>query len=179
MLRRPPMNLADDSFAIVGIVADTVNQVGSAEISPELFLPYSILNQSDRVFVRGGGRAESLDKAVKAAIWAVDPVQPVMEDKSLETVLAEDAYAQPRFNLLLFTVFATLGLALALFGVYGVISHSVAQQTREIGIRIALGAAPRQVVGAAVGSGARLVTIGIAVGLCASLASVQVLSGLV
>jgi len=179
MLRRAPMNLADDSFVIVGIVADTVNQVGTAEIAPEIFLPHTVINRSDRIFIRGAGRAESLDKAVKTAIWAVDPVQPVMEDKSLETVLAEDAYAQPRFNLLLFTVFATLGLALALFGVYGVISHSVAQQTREIGIRIALGAGPRQVVGAAVSSGARLVAIGIAVGLGASLASVQVLSGLV
>jgi predicted permease len=178
-LRQAPWKLSDDSFLIVGIVNDTVNQVSSAEIFPEMFLPYTVLNRADRIFVRGSGRAETLDKAVKAAIYAVDPIQPVMEDKSLETLLAENAYARPRFNLLLFTVFASLGLILALFGIYGVISHGVAQQTREIGIRIALGAGSWQVVGAVVNSGTRLVAIGIAIGLAASLASVKVLSGLV
>jgi predicted permease len=178
-LREKPWSLPDDSFLIVGVVGDTVNQVSSAEIWPEIYLPYTILNRADRIFVRGLGPAITLDKLVKAEIYAVDPVQPVMEDKSLETLLAENAYARPRFNLLLFTVFAVLGLVLALFGVYGVISHSVAQQTREIGIRIALGASSRQVVGRVVNSGARLVIIGIVIGLGASLASVKLLSGLV
>jgi ABC-type antimicrobial peptide transport system permease subunit len=93
--------------------------------------------------------------------------------------LAENVYARPRFNLLLFAVFAALGLTLALFGVYGVISNSVAQQTREIGIRIALGASLPQVVGMVLWTGAKLLGIGIIVGLAASLASVKVLSGLV
>jgi len=129
--------------------------------------------------VRGAGRAEALDKAVKAEIYATDPAQPVMDDQSMAALLRENAYARPRFNLLLFTVFATLGLVVALFGIYGVISHSVAQQTREIGIRIALGATFRQVVGMVLSSGARLLAIGIGIGLGASLASVKVLSGLV
>ena len=81
--------------------------------------------------------------------------------------------------MLLFALFAGLGLTLAVSGVYGVISNSVAQQTREIGIRIALGASLRQVVGMVLGAGAKLLGIGIAVGLAASLASVRVLSGLV
>jgi ABC-type antimicrobial peptide transport system permease subunit len=102
-----------------------------------------------------------------------------MEVKSMEAVLAENAYARPRFNLLLFGVFAGLGLVLALFGMYGVISHSVAQQTREIGIRIALGAGFPQVIGMVLKLGAKLVAAGIVVGLAASLASVKVLSGLV
>ena len=95
----------------------------------------------------------------------------------METLLGEYAYARPRFNLLLFAVFAALGLVLALFGIYGVISHTVAQQTREIGIRIALGAGFSQVIGMVLSSGARLLAIGIAVGLAASLASVKVLVG--
>ena len=139
-LRSAPWNLADDAFQIIGIVKDTVNQVSSNEISPEMYVPFTVLNRADRIFVLGNGPAEGLDKAVKAQIYAVDPAQPVMEDKSMEALLRENAYARPRFNLLLFTVFAALGLILALFGIYGVISHSVAQQTREIGIRIALGA---------------------------------------
>jgi len=103
----------------------------------------------------------------------------VMDDKSMETVLRENAYASPRFNLLLFTVFAALGLILALFGIYGVISHTVSQQKREIGIRIALGANFSQVIGMVLAFGARLVGIGVAVGLAASLVSVKVLKGLV
>jgi len=88
-------------------------------------------------------------------------------------------YAGPRFNLLLFTVFAVLGLTLALFGVYGVVANSVSQRTREIGIRIAMGANARQVIGMVLRGGAKLLGIGIALGLAGSLASVRVLSGLV
>lgn len=178
-LRSAPWNLADDSFLIIGIVKDTVNQVSSHEIWPEMYLPFTVLNRADRIFVLGNGRAEDLDKAVKAQIYAVDPTQPVMDEKSMATLLRENAYARPRFNLLLFTIFAALGLILALFGIYGVISHTVAQQTREIGIRIALGAGFSQVIGMVLTSGARLLAIGIAIGLAASLASVKVLSGLV
>jgi ABC-type antimicrobial peptide transport system permease subunit len=117
--------------------------------------------------------------ALKAQVYAVDPGQPLMDVKTMETVLAENAYARPRFNLLLFAVFAVLGLVLALFGIYGVISHAVAQQTREIGIRIALGASFRQVIAMVLGTGARLLAAGVAVGLVASLASVKLLAGLV
>ena len=94
-------------------------------------------------------------------------------------MLAENAYARPRFNLILFAIFAVLGLVLALFGIYGVISHVVAQQTREIGIRIALGASFGQVIAMVLSIGARLLAAGMAVGLVASLASVKLLSGLV
>jgi predicted permease len=178
-LRERPWNLAQDSFEIVGVVGDTVNQVSASEIFPEIYLPFTLLNRADRIFVLASGRAESVDRAVKAQIYAADPNQPVMEDQSMETVLRENAYASPRFNLLLFGVFAGLGLILALSGIYGVISHTVAQQRREIGIRIALGAGFSQVIGMVLALGARLVGIGIAVGLAASLASVKLLSGLV
>ena len=178
-LLNPPWKLADDSFLIAGVVKDTINQVGSNEISPEMYVPFTLLSRSDRILVLGDGRADALDKAVKAQIYAVDPSQPVMDDKSMEQVLGENAYARPRFNLLLFAIFAALGLVLALSGIYGVISHTVAQQTREIGIRIALGAGFSQVIGMVLSSGARLLVIGVVVGLGASLASVKVLSGLV
>jgi putative ABC transport system permease protein len=177
--RSAPWNLADDSFNIVGIVKDAVNQVSANEIWPEMYVPFTVLNRADRIFVLGNGRAETLDKAVKAQIYAVDPSQAVTDNKSMETVLRENAYARPRFNLLLFTVFAGLGLFLALFGIYGVISYTVVQQTREIGIRIALGAGFSQVIGMVLSFGAKLLGIGIAVGLGAGLASVKVLSGLV
>jgi ABC-type antimicrobial peptide transport system permease subunit len=174
-----PLNLADDSFQIVGVVKDAVNDVTTNEIRPEMYVPFTIINRADRIFVLGAGRAEALDKSVKAQIYAVDPAQAVTDVKSMQAVLRENAYAEPRFNLLLFSVFAGLGLILALLGIYGVISHTVAQQTREIGIRIALGADFSQVIGMVLRVGAKLLGIGIAVGLAASLASVKVLSGLV
>jgi putative ABC transport system permease protein len=178
-LRNAPWKLADDSFVITGVITDTVNQVSSNEIWPEMYVPFTVLNRADRIFVLSDSRAEAVDKAVKAQIYAADPAQPVTEDQSMEQVLRENAYARPRFNLLLFTIFATLGLVLALFGIYGVISHAVAQQTREIGIRIALGAGFSQVIGMVVSQGARLLGIGIVVGLVGSLASVKLLAGLV
>jgi predicted permease len=179
LLRTAPLNLADDSFQIVGVVNDAVNNVSTNETLPELYLPYTIIGRADRIFALGAGRAEALAAVLKAQVYAVDPSQPLMDVKSMETVLGENAYARPRFNLLLFAVFAALGLVLALFGIYGVISHSVAQQTREIGIRIALGASFGQVVAMVLGTGARLLAIGVAVGLGASVASVKLLAGLV
>jgi predicted permease len=178
-LRTPPFNVADDSFQITGVVNDAVNNVSTNERLPEMYLPYTILGRADRIFALGAGRPEGLAAALKAQVYAVDPAQPLMDVKSMEAVLGESAYARPRFNLLLFAVFAVLGMALALFGIYGVISHSVAQQTREIGIRIALGASFGQVIAMVLGGGARLLAIGVAVGLGASLASVKFLKGLV
>jgi len=178
-LRTPPFSLPDDSFQIVGVVGDTVNRISTNEVWPELFMPYTVIGRADRIFALAAGRAESLASVLKAQVYAVDPLQPVMDVKSMEAVLGENAYARPRFNLLLFTVFAVLGLVLALFGIYGVISHAVSQQTREIGIRIALGASFGQVIGMVLGMGARLLLVGVAVGLGASLASVRLLKGIV
>ena len=134
---------------------------------------------ADRVFVLGQGRPEALDKAVREQVYAVDGGQPVMEVKTAESMLGEYVYARPRFNLFLFGLFAAIGLSLALFGVYGVIANTVAQRTHEIGIRIALGASFSQVIGMILSVGARLLAIGVAVGLAGSLASVRVLKGLV
>jgi len=179
-LRLPPVNAADDSFEIVGVVADAVNRAATNETLPEMHLPFTIVGMSDRVLVMAAaGSPAALQQAVKAQIYALDPVQPVMEVETMETLLAQNAYSRPRFNLVLFSTFAGLGLALALFGIYGVISHAVAQQTREIGIRMALGATFGEVVGMVLRAGIRLLAIGIGVGLVASLASVKLLAGLV
>ena len=178
-LKTPPFAISDDAFQIVGVVRDTINRVTTHEIVPEMYVPYTITGFADRIFVLGPEQPGSIERAVKAQVYAVDPVQPVMDMKPMDQVLAENAYARPRFNLLLFGVFAGFGLVLALCGIYGVISQAVAQQTREIGIRIALGAGYGQVIGMVLKMGIRLLGIGVAVGLIASLASVKVLSGLV
>ena len=182
-MKSPPARIADPSFQIVGVVRDTINRVQTNEVVPEIYIPHSLAGMADRLFVKGQPRSEgsvaSLGKPIAAQVYAIDPAQPVMEVQTLETALHDYVYARPRFNLLLFAVFAVLGLVLALFGVYGVIAHSVAQRTREIGIRLALGASFGQVVGMVMSLGAKLVGAGVLLGLIGSLASVRVLSGLV
>ena len=177
-LKTPPFTISDDGFQIVGVVQDTINRIATRETAPEMYVPYSITGFADRIFLLGPEHPQSLERAVKAQVYAVDPVQPLMDVKSMDRVLAENAYARPRFNLLLFAVFAAFGMVLALCGIYGVTSQAVAQQTREIGIRIALGASYGQVIGMVLKAGSKLLAIGVAVGLVASLASVKVLKGL-
>jgi hypothetical protein len=178
-LRTAPFALSNPAFQIAGVIEDTVNRLMTNETLPEMMVPYTVAGRADRLFVLGSGRPEALASIVKAQVFAADPGQPVMDEKPYEALLAENAYSRPRFNLLLFTIFAGLGLALALSGIYGVVSHAVEQQTREIGIRVALGAGLRQVIEPVLWMGARMLAIGVAVGLAGSLASVRLLKNLV
>lgn len=171
--------LTDDSFQVVGVVKDTMNRVMTNETIPEVYIPYTLLGRSSMILVLSHGRPETVQKAVCAQVYAVDSAQPVMSVATAASLLDDWVYAEPRFNLLLFGLFAALGLLLALFGIYGVISNSVAQRTREIGIRMALGASFGQVMTMVLGMGARVVAVGIAVGLAASFVSVRILAGLV
>lgn len=178
-LRRAPANLEDDSFEITGIVRDTVNRISTRETLPEIYIPFTVLGLADRLYVLAAVRPESLDRAVREQIYAADRGQPVTDVRTLENMLDDYVYARPRFNLLLFGVFAGLGLALALLGVHGVMANAVSQRTREIGIRFALGARYRQVIGMVLRSAAQLLAIGIIAGVIGSIASARVLSGLV
>jgi predicted permease len=168
-----------EPFEVVGIVQDRVNRIFTHETLPEMYVPYSIAAVADRLVIQCSAVPAALERGLRAQVYAVDGTQPVTDVWTVEEALGRFIYARPRFNLILFTIFAVLGLTLALFGVYGVISHSVAQRTREIGIRIALGASLSEVVGMMLQAGAKLIAIGIAVGLAGSLASVKALSGLV
>jgi putative ABC transport system permease protein len=111
----------------------------------------------------------SLAGAIQNEIWQVDPEQPVHLIRTMDQVAA-DAIARPRFQTLLFGVFAGLALVLALAGVYGVISYSVTQRTHEMGIRMALGARRRDVLRLVLGHGLALALIGTATGVAAALA---------
>jgi putative ABC transport system permease protein len=168
-----------DPFQVVGVVKDRVNRIFTHETLPEVYVPYSIAGIADRFIISCRIPPAALERGLRAQVYATDPAQPVMEVWTVEEALGRYIYSRPRFNLILFSAFAVLGLMLALFGVYGIISNSVAQRTREIGIRIALGASLGEVVGMMLRVGAKLLAIGIGVGLVASLASVKTLSSLV
>jgi putative ABC transport system permease protein len=171
-----PFKLPDASFQIVGVTRDTLNNVPEQEAMPELFIPYTITGIADTLIVVAKGRPDALIGAIRAQVYAIDKDQPVTDVKTIETMLNDWVYSSPRFNLLLFSIFAALGLLLALLGIYGVISSSVAQRTHEIGIRMALGASFSRVIQMVLASGMRLVGAGVALGLILSVLSVRVLA---
>jgi putative ABC transport system permease protein len=96
--------------------------------------------------------------------------------QTLDAAIEEDAYSTPRFNLILLSVFAAMGLVLAIVGVYGVMSAAVAQQRHEIGVRMALGAGTRTVAGMIIMRGSKLLLVGMALGLAGSLLAARLLA---
>jgi putative ABC transport system permease protein len=110
-------------------------------------------------------------------VWQVDPSIPVTQVRPMSEVLSVSLAAQ-RFNTLLLCVFAGVALLLASVGLYGVLAFSVAQRTREIGIRMALGAQAGDVLRLVLRQGLALSVLGVAVGICASVAGTRVLRGL-
>jgi putative ABC transport system permease protein len=113
---------------------------------------------------------------VQREIWAVDRNVAVTLTGSLDEFLTRFTYAEPRLGLVLMTVFAGMGLLLVAIGVFSVVAYTVSRQTHEIGIRMALGAERAHVQRMVLGMGARLVGLGAAIGLVASLAATRVLS---
>ena len=167
-LRQPPVGLADPSFEIVGVVKDTINDALNEDIVPEIYIPFTLAGMSDRVIVLMNVDPGSMTRSVVQQVYAIDRDQPVMQVRTLEAVMQDGVFAGPRFNLVLFGIFAALGLSLAIVGVYGVVSTGVEQQRHELGVRIALGADTSRIAVMVMGRSARLLLSGIALGLVAS-----------
>jgi hypothetical protein len=160
--------LKDISFEVVGVVKDTHNGDLGGPVLPEVYLPYTVAGMADRLVVRAQSNPAALVRAILARVHEVDKDQPVTDVYTVRRMVSDRIYAGPRFNLTLLSVFAGLGLALAVIGIYGVMSDSVAQQTREIGVRIAVGATPGQVAAMILKRGSRLLFLGIVLGLAGS-----------
>jgi putative ABC transport system permease protein len=119
----------------------------------------------------------ALTTQLKKMVWKVDPSIPVTQVRSMSEVLSV-SLAEQRFNTLLLGIFAAVALLLASVGLYGVLAFSVAQRTREIGIRMALGAQARDVLRLVLRQGLILSSLGVAAGISVSLAGTRVLRGL-
>jgi putative ABC transport system permease protein len=119
----------------------------------------------------------SLAATVRQTVWEIDKDQPVSDISSMEEIVS-DSVARQRFSMLLLGAFAGLALVLAAVGIYGVMSYSVAQRTREIGIRMTLGAQRSDVMKMTIGQGLRLVLTGVAIGLAGAFVLTRVMSTL-
>jgi putative ABC transport system permease protein len=159
---------------IVGVVGD-VRQSFDAESKAEMFVPYA--QQGDTILsamylnvalvVRTAGHPEFTVSSVRSAVREIDPGQPLVNPRTMRAAI-QGTVAQPRFQMVLLTTFASIAVALAAIGVYGVMAYTVSQRTAEIGVRMAVGASPRRVVVMVVWQGAQLALLGTALGMIAA-----------
>ena len=174
-------------FTVVGVVKDVKQNSWTDAPWNEIYLPF----QQSRYFYAGTAghytsmtlvirttvEPQSLAAAAQEAVRSLDRNLPVSSVVTLEQVIADTLW-QPRFNLQLIGIFAALAMTLAAIGLYGVMSYSVAQRTREVGLRMALGARRRDVLKLVVGQGMKLALAGVASGLLAAVALTRLMEKL-
>ena len=164
-------------ITVVGVVDDaTYGNLEAASPRPMIYLPHP---QEDSramtLVVRAPGGAGGVIDEIRREVLSLDRDQPLSDIRTMEDVIS-GALAQRRFTMSLFGVFAAMALGLASLGIFGLVSFLVAQRTREMGLRMALGARPADLVRLVIGQGFRLALAGIGVGLAAGLALTRVLA---
>jgi predicted permease len=153
---------------VVGVAADIRNKGLEQNPQPQLYLPFPQLPWSDMyLLARTNLPPRSIVSAVRAQIAAVDSDQPVIKVQTVDD-LVDQARTQPRFLLMLIGAFSATALVLAAIGIYGMLSYAVAQRRQEFGIRLALGAAPSDLLRLVLRRGLALTATGIVLGLTAA-----------
>jgi putative ABC transport system permease protein len=166
---------SDPLYVIVGVVGD-LKQLSLASSHSEAV--YTTTTQwhwedaAQSLVVRAGGNAYALAPAIRSAVWSVDKDQPIVRVATMDDLLAATA-AQRRFALTLFEAFALAAIVLATAGIYGVLSGGVAERTREIGVRTALGASRRDIIRLVLRQGMTLTALGVVIGLAGALAATR------
>jgi predicted permease len=161
--------LRDQPLTIVGVVGDVRANAIDETPQPAAYLP--VAQETDlggSLLVRTRGDPLALERAARAAIASVDPEQPVMNVRTMDDYVAQ-ALSARRFSLFLTAVFAVSALVLAMVGLYGLLAYLVAQRTREIGVRVALGAQRVDVARLVLGGALRLAGLGALIGVPAAL----------
>jgi predicted permease len=164
---------------VIGVVKDVRQNDFVADPKLQMYMSYRQLKSlaPNALVVRTSVDPMSLAMPLRNAVWAVDKDQPVSNIRSMEEIVSA-AMARQRFSTMLLGIFAALALVLAAVGIYGVMSYSVAQRTREIGIRLALGAQRRDVLRMTMEQGLRLVSMGVGIGLVAAFILTRVMASL-
>jgi putative ABC transport system permease protein len=160
----------DAYFEIVGVVGDFSNwDPRKPSPLPEALLPYTIFAHGERILLaRVAVPPDTLLPAIRREIWAVDPKIAITWDGTLQSILAENSYVEPQFYLSTTGAFAVIGLLLVVIGVFSVMAYTVSLRTHEIGIRMALGAAPGNILKMVLAKGVKLIAAGLVIGLLAS-----------
>jgi putative ABC transport system permease protein len=168
----------DDWLTVVGVVGD-VRQSGLAQPSrPEIFFPYTAYSGDGMTLVvKGASDPSDLTAAVRREVQAVDPNQPVYNVRTMQEVI-DLSVSNSRLNMTLLSAFAGLATLLAVVGIYSVMSYLVTQRTREIGIRVALGAGHANILRLIIGQGLLLTLLGIGAGMLAAFALTRLMSSL-
>jgi putative ABC transport system permease protein len=162
---------------VVGVVGDVAQYGLGLPATPQIYMPHAQYSARYLTFLlRTNGDPAALGPALQKAVFAVDPEQPVYDVGPLEA-LVSNSISSRRLGLWLLAAFALGALALAVVGVYGVVSYSVSQRTSEFGIRLALGARPADIRRQALGESLPMIAGGVAIGILASLASAWLLGG--
>jgi ABC-type antimicrobial peptide transport system permease subunit len=170
---------------IVGVVKDVKHAGLEWDFLPESFVPYTqisgtyakLIAKDIVVAMRGRQDVAAQQNAIRATVWSLDSGLPIVEVISGRDLVAASA-DRPRFRTWLVSAFAAIALLLASVGLYGVVSQAVAQRSRELGIRMALGATRGSVLRLVVGWGLMIAVIGTAVGVTATLAVARVIAAL-
>jgi putative ABC transport system permease protein len=163
---------------VIALAADMKNKGIDQDTQPQLYLPFPQLPWGDmNLLVRTAVDPRSIISAVRAEIAAVDPDQPITKIQTVDDIM-DESRSQPRFTMLLLGVFSATALALAIIGIYGVLSYSVAQRRQEFGIRLALGAEHADILRLVVRQGLTLAVAGIVLGLISALSLTRLMASM-
>jgi len=176
--RRIHMVEHDADFTVVGVVRDVPPVRPGDDVSPQIFWSNRQAPRWATYFlVRTAGDPALVASAIRARLHVVDPDMHVSQIRTEREWLSREL-VRPRFGAVLLATFGTLALVLAAIGTYGLIAYAVAQRTREIGIRMALGAKPRIIVGEILTRGMKLAGLGVGLGFIGALALTRVIRGM-